>query len=722
MPSNVWSRIRTLDAVEEYENIGDHISQHPEAWKSWYLSEFPDKLKPPFCPQNDPLARSILIGAFRPDRLTNALSNFVVSSMGKHFKPQSFYSLEASLSRSNASIPTVVVTDREAELQSKLTAMALNAKTMKEDLILSIVHIDSFQNVNGIRDTFCEASTKGDWIYINNVNIEEPFCAELCTWLGESSRKALNTFRCYIRLIATEISYDPANINLFRNAFKLVYDPPATLKARIQACWSKFSAETMSQCKKSTEYQGLLFCICIYHSVLCGRNQFRSVGFSQPYYFGNADILYASEKLRYYLDTAKILPWHELYLDIGLTVYGGSIRDAWDQRMSTSLLKHVMNEESLKGKHLQLNFETPDAYSFSYAKFSVYCDTKLRDESALYYGIQHGSGIEYYTQMSEKVVSNLSILGIGEKMVDSELAPNHKNLHSIVRSLHSKLPPLLELKPIQAAIDKHQDHPKCLYLYLLFEECTLLNTLLVEMRWTLSTIKKPSAFERMSIELFTHLQESFLSNTVPGHTTTSTSWHALSWPHHKNLSSWFEDVQYQVDFLNQWIKHISNFLPPVVLVSNLFRPKSLFRSVNHVFAKTQNLSIETITLRTNITSNVSIPLIQTPPESGIYIHGLYLEGATWHVPSKKDNLPPVTDGHLQDAISTVQYTKLPMVHIFGSKTPNQESSSIYNCPLYSTTTRSTTYITTINLPHRQKSNLKFILAGAALLLQPDHTT
>lgn len=92
-------------------------------------------------------------------------------------------------------------------------------------------------------------------------------------------------------------------------------------------------------------------------------------------------------------------------------------------------------------------------------------------------------------------------------------------------------------------------------------------------------------------------------------------------------------------------------------------------------------------------------------QEGVYIHGLYLEGAGW------DRL----HSKLIESTPKILFVQLPVVHIFAVNTTSSTDPRLYVCPLYRKPKRTDlNYITEIYL-RTVVSPDHWILRGVALL-------
>ena len=104
------------------------------------------------------------------------------------------------------------------------------------------------------------------------------------------------------------------------------------------------------------------------------------------------------------------------------------------------------------------------------------------------------------------------------------------------------------------------------------------------------------------------------------------------------------------------------------------------------------------------------------PQDGIYISGLWIDGARWD--------PEQAGGCLEESQPGVMFAPLPIIH-FNPVRDYVAPPGCYECPLYktslragvlSTTGQSTNYVLPVSLPGRPGTDQDFwVLQGVALL-------
>ena len=111
--------------------------------------------------------------------------------------------------------------------------------------------------------------------------------------------------------------------------------------------------------------------------------------------------------------------------------------------------------------------------------------------------------------------------------------------------------------------------------------------------------------------------------------------------------------------------------------------------------------------------------LDQPPAEGVYIRGLFLEGARWD--AKAEVLAEQLPKQLTDV--------MPVIRMFPNQTPDEgyttSKTGLYRCPVYrtsarrgtlSTTGHSTNFVMMMDLPS-DKAQKHWINRGVALILQ-----
>ena len=75
LPPSIWPKVKALEGLKRFSNIGDNMQSDSDFWQSWFDNETPESTKLPGDYQKtlNNFDRLILLRAMRPDRVTTAL-------------------------------------------------------------------------------------------------------------------------------------------------------------------------------------------------------------------------------------------------------------------------------------------------------------------------------------------------------------------------------------------------------------------------------------------------------------------------------------------------------------------------------------------------------------------------------------------------------------------------------------------------------------------------
>lgn len=99
-------------------------------------------------------------------------------------------------------------------------------------------------------------------------------------------------------------------------------------------------------------------------------------------------------------------------------------------------------------------------------------------------------------------------------------------------------------------------------------------------------------------------------------------------------------------------------------------------------------------------------IIDPPSIGGVYVRGLFLEGAGWNRPSQS----------LREPLPMELVCTMPSLHFRPIDGTKKRSRSIYSCPAYYYPTRSGSYVIAVDLKAGSESADFWIKRGTALLL------
>jgi len=177
----------------------------------------------------------------------------------------------------------------------------------------------------------------------------------------------------------------------------------------------------------------------------------------------------------------------------------------------------------------------------------------------------------------------------------------------------------------------------------------------------------------------------------------------------KPLSSRFDDMIIRVEFFRDWIE---KGLPIAYWVSAFYFPQGFLTSNLQGHSRRLQIPVDRLSFDYVVQDTDDVQSFEEPPPEGIYIFGLFLDGAGWNY----------EDGTIADQEYGVMFMKAPVIN-FVPYDSRVADTSKYACPLYktsvragtlSTTGHSTNFVLFIELMTTEAPSY-WILKGAAML-------
>ncbi|XP_045080653.1 LOW QUALITY PROTEIN: dynein axonemal heavy chain 11-like [Coregonus clupeaformis] len=536
------------------------------------------------------------------------------------------------------------------------------------------------------------AAKEGHWVILQNIHL-------VARWLG-SLEKLLE--RCcegshqdYRVFISAEPAPTPQEHiipqGILENAIKITNEPPTGMHANLHAALDNFDQDILDQCSREQEFKTILFSLCYFHACVAERRKFGPQGWNRKYPFNTGDLTISVNVLYNYLEANSQVPWEDLRYLFGEIVYGGHITDDWDRRLCRTYLEEYMQPNQFDRKlALAPGFVVPS--NLDYQGYHGYVDEMLPHESPVHYGLHPNAEIEFLTVTSDNLFHTLlelqspdSVMGEGASQTVEE------KVKTILDEVLEKLPEEYNMSDITSKTAERSP-----YILVCFQECERMNTLIYEIRRSLKELDLGLKGELAISSEMEQIQSALFFDNVPD------TWTKLAYPSTYSLAQWYNDVLLRCRELDSWTQDLA--LPTVVWLSGLFNPQSFLTAVMQSLARKNEWPLDKMNLTVDVTKKFKEEFNQ-PAREGAYVYGLYMEGARWDTQGGV-----ITEARLKELTPS-----MPVISVRAVPNDRQEMRNIYECPLYKTKLRGTTYVWTFSLKTRERP-AKWVLAGVALLL------
>lgn len=388
-------------------------------------------------------------------------------------------------------------------------------------------------------------------------------------------------------------------------------------------------------------------------------------------------------------------------------MYGGHVTDQWDRRTNNTYLKVLIVPELMSNMNLAPGFKSPDSSKMDYATYLKFIEDRLPSETPQMYGLHPNAEIRFLTNQGTSLFDTiLSVQGGSRSSAASGGEGSYAQIQALISTYLGQLPRNFDMLTIRGRISDWNP-----YIIVALQECERMNSLLSEIRRSLTELEMGLGGALNITEQMEELIQALSVNKV------NSSWEKLAYYSLKPLSSWMVDLGMRVVQLVEWTTTLNT--PKSLWIGGLFNPMSYLTAVMQVTAREHDLPLDSMTIRCQVT-NIKDPKqelagnYKSPPRGGVYIHGFFMEGASWE-DGKGDE-----EGYISDSKLKVIHPAMPVINVVAVPNTDMSWDSMYHCPVYVTSMRGPTYIFTANIRMEpEDSESRWVLAGAALLLTDD---
>ena len=479
-------------------------------------------------------------------------------------------------------------------------------------------------------------------------------------------------------------------------------EPPKGLKANMKRLYTNISDESFERCHALGKYKKLMACLTFFHSVLLERRKFQMLGWNVIYPFNDSDFEVSENLLSIYLDEYTETPWEALkYLIAGVN-YGGHVTDDWDRRLLLTYIGEVFCDEALTQDKFKLSasdiFFVPAEGSRQHYIDHVHSYPNVDPPEA--FG-QHPNA-DISSMIRETRVLLDSLVSMQPAVSSSGGASREDKVLELSADMLSRLPAKIDYDNTAKLL---ADDPNPLNIVLL-QEIQRYNKLLDVIRQSLIDLQRGiKGLVVMSTDLETTFNSIFNAQVPP-------SWNG-TFPSQKTLAAWTRDLVERVEFFTKWA--VTGRQPLIFWMSAFTFPTGFLTAVLQNAARGNSVPIDALSWEFPVMTLDDVNILEQPKD-GVYIRGLFLEGAGW---DRKQAM-------LVEAKPMELVCPMPTIH-FKPVEKKVAKKGIYNCPCYYYPNRAGeggasawSYVITVDLKSGAETPEHWIKRGTALLMSLDN--
>ena len=663
-----------------------------KGWEKWYRSAEPEVTDLPgeWKTRCSELQRMIVVRSLRLDRVMTAATAFVANALGRRFVEPPVLDLGETYADSTPLGPLIFVlspgVDPTSSLQQLATAKGLGDRFFTVALGQGQAPIATRLINEGVRD--------GNWVFLANCHLMTSWLPELQKIIeGLEERKPHEHFRLWLSSNPT----DRFPLAILQRGIKMTTEPPKGLRANLARLYGTVTEESFAECQTAAKYSRLLFALTYFHSVLLERRKFRTLGLNIPYDFNDTDYKVSDDLLKTYLDEYVDTPWDALKYLIAEANYGGRVTDEIDRRVLASYLNQFYCEETLATPNYPLSplpqYYVPEHGSLQ--SFRDYIATLPGVDRAEAFGQHPNADISYMmadSRVTLEACESLQPRGAG----GAAGASADELVLGILGDLLAQVPKPFDLERIMKS---KADDPSALHT-VLFQEVERYNALIDRVRSSCAALEKGiKGLVVMSADMDV-MFDALAGGKVPP------AWQK-TYPSLKPLGSWTRDLLLRLTELQAWI---DNGYPRVYWLAGFTYPTGFLTAVLQTTARRNGIPIDTLGWEFAVV-NTDEADIAAGPKEGVYVKGMFLEGAGWDHAA----------GCLAEPEPMELIVSMPIIHFKPTESKRKASRSVYSCPLYMYPVRTGTrerpsFMVFVDLKAGAADADHYVKRGTALLL------
>ncbi|KAG8237935.1 hypothetical protein J437_LFUL017485 [Ladona fulva] len=405
-----------------------------------------------------------------------------------------------------------------------------------------------------------------------------------------------------------------------------------------------FCTEDTLDYSTQPQWPPLLYAVAFLHTVVQERRKFGPLGWNIPYEFNQADFSASIQFIQNHLDDMdpkKGVSWPTVCYMLGEVQYGGRVTDDFDKRLLTTFT-HVWFCDVL----LRPGFEFYRSYTVPLTRnlqgYLDYINSLPSTDTPEVFGLHTNADITYQINTAKGILD--TILNVQPKEGGSQGGETRESIvYRLAEDMLEKLPKQYNNFEVRDALQRMG--PLLPMNIFLRQEIDRIQRVISTVRTTLCDL-------RLAID-GTIVMSQGLRETL--------------------------DAMYDARIPDQWQKQVSNVsnLSPLSALLSLWSRKKLVgpnqasEAVGEVTRAHKGWALDSVVLQNLITRHNKEDLTDSPPE-GVYVHGLFLEGASLDRRS----------GKLIESKAKVLYEQMPVIYIYAINTTAGKDPKLYECPIY----------------------------------------
>lgn len=722
LDAKAWGNLKALSGHRfaknnniTFKDLPDRISRNEQAWRNWIEGDEPENSPIPDLADKiaaDPISHFLqlcLIRCVREDRTLLASTKFISEVLGIKYTQPVTDSVEDVWKESSINKPPLFLLSAGADPTNSIDEFAKKKKKFPTKKVSMGEEQDKLGEEE-IKNGFLT----GGWVVLQNCHLDLDFMAKMEDILNPKNVEPHEDFRLWI----TCEPHPQFPLGLLQMAIKVTNEPPKGLKAGMfRTFTTMINGDFLEKVEPLDQWRSMVFAVCFMHSIVQERRKFGPLGFCIPYEFNNSDLEASLGYIEKHLTINAQLglqkpSWKAIKYMVCEVQYGGRITDSMDRELFNTYgelwLHDTLIAPSTQYKFVPTisdsHYEVPA--STEHSKWLSEISQMPDRDNPTAFGLHPNADLTFRLKESVEMINTLidtqpkdagssggktpevEVRDSLEKNMLPDLPDNWNEVEMIERIRSMKGPKPLTETGMRVPLN-----------VFLFQELQRFQKILILVRTTMRNIIAAVDGSIIMTPDIVNAIGAIYDFRVPREWCYDPTGAEISWLT-PTLGGWLEGLKNRYNQLNSW--YLSG-RPNSFWLTGFFNPQGFLTGMKQELTRMKKgaWSLDEVEYKTEVknevinTDNGTLDRQISPPNEGVYIHGLYLEGAVF---SKKSG------NKLEDAKPKELYSRFPLLNVSAMSTSaadtmggirprgEDKSNMVYSCPVYKYKARNDKYL------------------------------
>ncbi|XP_026672559.1 dynein heavy chain 8, axonemal-like [Ceratina calcarata] len=678
-----WLNLIALSALRQFQYITSQVPANERQWKHWFDRAAPEEEQIPDGYNNlDTFRRLLLIRAWCIDRTLSQSRKYISSALGERYAESVITLLDVMHEESRPDTPMICFLSMGSDPTPSIEQLAKNL-----EIICRSISMGQGQEVHA-RRLLQSAKTEGYWALCQNCHLGLDYMAELVNFILEMEEPHPN-FRIWI----TTEPHKDFPISLLQMSIKYTYEPPQGIRAGLLATYSGMNQDMLDQCD-AWQYIPMIYAVSFLHTIVQERRKFGPLGWNIPYEFNMSDWLASCMFVNNHLnefDVKQGISWLTVRYMIGEVQYGGRVTDDYDKRLLNTFCKTWFSD-AIFAEDFVFHKGYPILIQKQVVDYLKVIDEMSPIDPPQVYGLHPNANITYMGNTTQAVLD--TIISVQPKEAGAAGAESREVIVAKqAQEMLKRLPPSYDPFEVKNRLQiLGATAPMTIFLK---QEIDRIQVVIKLVNVTLKDLLLAIEGVIIMSEELRDALDNLYDARVPQ------VWRAKSWES-SSLGFWFTEL---LDRNKQFSTWLYSGRPAKFWMTGFFNPQGFLTAMRQEVTRThKGWALDNVTLHNDVL-RYTADEIKTPPMEGVYVYGLFLEGAGW---DKRNN-------RLCESANKVLYVLMPVVHIFALYNIPDKDPKLYQCPVYKKPQRTYVLMVTPLWLQTLRPPDFWILRGVALL-------